>query len=385
MRLVVTVPWGAALGGAEEMLRTFLARADRDRIDPTVVFFEPGPFERETASLGIRTAVVPTGRLREPHRLASAVRRLARLLRRERPGLVLNWTAKAQLYGAPAAALARMPERVVWWQHGVPAGQWMDRLATRLPACAVGCSSAASADAQRTLRPRRPAFVVHPGVPLPAEPLPKQTLPGVPAGRTVVGIVGRLQPWKGQERLLEAVSALSREGHDLHLLMVGGEAHGFSAGFESHLRSRVDALGMRDRATMTGHVEDVTPHLAAMDLLVNASDREPFGIVLLEAMAQGVPVLAVADAGPREIVVPGESGLLVPSSRSEALAEALRPLLGDPDLRRRLGAGGRERVRECFTAERMADRLQSQLERLAGGSPAASQPLAAQACQEALP
>jgi glycosyltransferase involved in cell wall biosynthesis len=252
----------------------------------------------------------------------------------------------------------------------------MDRLATLLPCCAVGCSSAASAEAQRAMRPRRPVFVVHPGVPLPAEPLPKRTLAGVPLGRTVVGIVGRLQPWKGQERLLEAVTELGREGHDLHLLIVGGEAHGFSAGFERQLRSRVEALDMEDRVTMTGQVDDVTPHLAAMDVLVNASDHEPFGIVLLEAMAQGVPVLAVSDAGPREIVVPDESGLLVPSSSPEALAEALRPLLGDPDLRRRLGAGGRERVRECFTAEQMAERLQSKLERLAGRSQEPSAPLA---------
>jgi glycosyltransferase involved in cell wall biosynthesis len=376
MKLVVTVPWGAALGGAEEMLRTFLARADRDRIDPTVVFFEPGPFEREIAALGIRTAIVPTGRLRQPHRLAAAVRALARLLRTERPDLVLNWTAKAQLYGAPAAALARMPERVVWWQHGVPDGQWMDRLATRLPACAVGCSSAASAEAQSALRPRRPAFVVHPGVPLPDEPLPGRTLTGVPPGRTVVGIVGRLQPWKGQERLLEAVTELCREGHDLHLLMVGGEAHGFSAGFERQLHSRVEALDMEDRVTMTGQVDDVTPHLAAMDVLVNASDHEPFGIVLLEAMAQGVPVLAVSDAGPREIVVPGESGLLVPNSRPDVLAGALRRLVAEPELRRRLGSGGRDRVGDRFTAEQMAHRLQSTLERLAGRSQEPSAPLA---------
>jgi glycosyltransferase involved in cell wall biosynthesis len=385
MRLAVTVPWGAALGGAEEMLRTFLCRADGDRLEPTVVFFEPGPFERELAALGIRTAIVPTGRLRQPHRLAAAVRALARLIRRERPDLVLNWTAKAQLYGAPAAALARMPERVVWWQHGVPDGQWMDRLATLLPACAVGCSSAASAEAQRAMRPRRPVFVVHPGVPLPAQPLARQGLPGVPRGRPVVGIVGRLQPWKGQERLLEAVAALRREGRDLHLLIVGGEAHGFSAGFEGHLRSRVGALGLDDRVTMTGQVEDVRPHLAAMDVLVNASDNEPFGIVLLEAMAQGVPVLAVADAGPREIVVPGESGLLVGSSRPEALAEALRPLLDDTELRRRLGAGGRDRVCDRFMAEHMAERLQSKLERLAGRPPAASSPLPAKVGHEAMP
>jgi glycosyltransferase involved in cell wall biosynthesis len=365
MRIVVTVPWGAALGGAERMLGTFLARMDRARVDPTVVFLESGPFERETAALGVRTAVVAAGRLRQPHRLAAAVRALARLIRRERPALVLNWTAKAQLYGASAATLAGIPERVVWWQHGVPSTHWMDRLATALPARAIGTSSAASAAAQRRLRPRRETFVVHPGVSLPASPQEKRQLPGVPPGRTVVGIVGRLQPWKGQERLVEAVSLLHRSGDDVHLLVVGGEAHGFSAGFEQHLRQRVAELGLDDRVTLTGQVDDVTPYLAAMDVMVNASDHEPFGIVLLEAMAQGVPVLAVSDAGPREIVVPDESGVLVPSSRPDALADALRRLIGDSGLRERLGRQGRERVRERFTDELMAERLQTRLEQQA--------------------
>ena len=385
MKLIVTVPWGAALGGAEQMLRTFLGGLDQERVDPTIVFLEPGPFERETAALGIRTATVPVGRLRQPHRVLAAVGELAALVRRERPDLLLNWSAKAQLYGGAAALFAGLSGRVVWWQHGVPSGHWMDRLATLLPARAIGCSSSASAAGQSRLRPHRPVFVVHPGVSVPASPVAKRKLPGVPAGRTVIGIVGRLQPWKGQERLLEAVSLLCGEGHDLHLLVVGGEAHGFSAGFERHLRDRVRALGMHDRVTMTGHVSDVTSMLAAMDIMVNASDTEPFGIVLLEAMAQGVPVLAVADAGPREIVVPGESGALVSRSAPGELADGLRPLLAEPSLRKRLGDGGRDRVSERFSEAIMADRLQSAMEHLSRADAGDSALVGAGLQQEASP
>jgi hypothetical protein len=68
LKLLITSPYGQRLGGAENMLGTFLRHVDQRRIEPMVVFFEPGPFEREVAALGIRTAVVPTGRLRQPHR-----------------------------------------------------------------------------------------------------------------------------------------------------------------------------------------------------------------------------------------------------------------------------------------------------------------------------
>ena len=95
--------------------------------------------------------------------MASSVLSLSRLLRRRRPDLIVNWIAKAQLYCSPAAVLAGMSDRLVWWQHDIPSGYWLDRLATALPALAVGCSSRASALAQSARLPSRRTFVVAPG------------------------------------------------------------------------------------------------------------------------------------------------------------------------------------------------------------------------------
>ena len=377
--VLVTIPWGARLGGAEEMIWTWLAHADRGRVEPSTVFFEDGPFPQAVAGLGVETAVVPTGRLRQPASAGRAVRDLSRRMRRDRPDVILNWVAKAQIYGGLAAAGARLSDRTVWWQHGVSKGHWMDRLATAIPARAVGCSSAASADRQQTLRPRRATFVVHPGVDV--ESLAHQgapaALPEQAAGAVVLGMVARLQPWKGQHRFLRAVARLRAHGHDVHGLIVGGEAHGFSSGYGATLEALRDELGLAQHVTMTGHVEDAAPYMEAMDVLVSASDNEPFGIVLLEAMAKGLPVVAVSDAGPREIVAPEVTGVLVPAPDPDLLAGALERLVRDRALREQMGAAGLERVSERFSAERMTDELTSQLERFAGrveaGSPAAPQ------------
>jgi glycosyltransferase involved in cell wall biosynthesis len=377
--VLVTIPWGARLGGAEEMIWTWLAHADRGRVEPSTVFFEDGPFPQAVAGLGVETAVVPTGRLRQPASAGRAVRDLSRRMKRDRPDVVLNWVAKAQIYGGLAAALARLSDRTVWWQHGVSNGHWMDRLATAIPARAVGCSSTASADRQHALRPRRPTFVVHPGVDV--ESLAHQgapaALPEQAAGAVILGMVARLQPWKGQHRFLRAVARLRADGHDVHGLIVGGEAHGFSSGYGAALEALRDELGLAQHVTMTGHVEDAAPYMEAMDVLVSASDNEPFGIVLLEAMAKGLPVVAVSDAGPREIVAPEVSGLLIPAPDAELLAAALERLVRDRALRVRMGAAGLERVSERFSAQRMTDELTSRLERFAGRrepeSPAAPQ------------
>jgi glycosyltransferase involved in cell wall biosynthesis len=255
---------------------------------------------------------------------------------------------------------------VVWWQHGVTVGHWMDRAATAIPARAVGCSSSTAARAQAALRPRRPAFVVHPGVePSMNGASPPAAALDIPAGRTVIGIVGRLQPWKGQHRLLRALARLRERGLDVHGLIVGGDAYGLSPEYAAALGRLVTELGLEDRVTLTGQVADVGPYVRAMDVLVSASEKEPFGIVLLEGMADALPVVAVGDAGPLDIVEHGHTGVLVSSPAPGLLADALEPLVRDPERRRELGERGQARFLERFTAEAMTSALLGRLEEVA--------------------
>jgi glycosyltransferase involved in cell wall biosynthesis len=369
LKLMVIAPWGERGGGAEVMLFGFLRHLDRSRFEPVVVFLSSGKLERDTAELGIRTIVLEPGRLRQPLRVAGTIRALIVLLRRERPSLLLNWSPKTQIYGGTAAALAGMRDRVLWWQHSVPKGHWLDRMATLLPAKAVGCSSQRSAEAQRTQWPQRPTFVVHPGVEererLPdSEVLDLRRELGISSSASVAGIVGRLQPWKGQHHFIRAISEVRRRGHCLHGLVVGGEAFGLSTGYGSQLRDLVESLDLRDHVTFAGQVDDVRPYFQLMDLAISASAEEPFGIVLLEALALGIPVIAVSSAGPAEVLEPERSGLLVSSNHPHELAGAVESVLTDPHLRERLRSGGPERIREAFTVDHMTAKLEREIARL---------------------
>jgi glycosyltransferase involved in cell wall biosynthesis len=349
------------------MLWHFLTGVDRERIKPLVVFFQGGPFEREIAAIGIETAVVPTGRLRELRNTTRAIKALAGLLKREQPDLVLNWSPKAHLYGARAAARAGLRNRVVWWQHGLPEVHWLDRVATALPARAVGCSSSASAQVQERLRPRRQTFVVHPGIPLPESDSRDGAAAqlGIPASRTVLGILGRLQPWKGQDRFLRALALLRARGLDVHGLIVGGDSYNLSPEYAASLEPLARELGLAEHVTITGYVEEPLPYLRAMDVFINASEAEPFGIAIVEAMAAGVPVVAVADGGPSEIIEPQQTGVLVDSGRPESLAAGAAPLIEDGELRSRLSSAALERARTRFSAAAMVEALTAKLETLA--------------------
>ena len=160
----------------------------------------------------------------------------------------------------------------------------------------------------------------------------------------VVGLVGRLQPWKGQDRLLRAQALLHERGHRMHLVIIGGDSYGLSPEYAGSLPALIDELGLTGDVTLTGQVPDAGPYIQQLDILVNASDPEPFGIVLLEGMSRGVAVVAVDSGGPGEFIEHGRTGLLARSGEPGALADALEPLLVSPAQRQAIGQAGREQL-----------------------------------------
>jgi glycosyltransferase involved in cell wall biosynthesis len=363
VRILITVPWGRRVGGAEAMLQGVLDGAAESGHELELVFLEPGPWPQELTGAGFRVYVVPAGRLRQVHRWLATVVRLARLMRARDPDLILDWAAKTHLYGAPAALLAGMSGRLAWWQQMIPDGGWLDRCATLLPASAIACYSQAAVDAQRRLFPARRTFAIAAGSPIP-EPSAAVAALELPAEMPIVGLVGRLQPWKGQDRLLRAQAILRDRGRPMHLLIVGGDSNGLSPEYASSLPALAQRLGLADALTMTGEVPDAGPYIERMDVLVNASDPEPFGIVILEGMARGVAVMAVDSGGPAEFVDDARTGVLARSGEPQALADALEPMLDSPELRARLGAAGRQAYLREYTDAAMRERFFRHFEQL---------------------
>ncbi len=365
MRILITVPWWERLGGAEAMLHTVLQGAGASEHEIELVFFQDGPWPAELRAAGLRVDIVEAGRVRQLHRVGATVLRLARLFRERRPDVILNWAAKTQFYGSPAAVLAGMSDRVVWWQHAIAGRHWLDLSANLLPARAIACYSTAAARAQERLWPHRRAIVIAAG----AGPVLDRAGPpplALPGTAPVVGIVGRLQAWKGQDRLLRAQALLRERGQPMQLVVVGGDSYGLSPDYAASLQPLIAKLGLQDAVTLVGEVADAMPFIQQLDVLVNASDPEPFGIVLLEAMAAAVPVVAVNRGGPTDIVEQGHTGMLARSGDPADLADAIEPLLASAQLRRRVGEAGRERFMRDYTDEAVRKRFFTALQEIAG-------------------
>jgi glycosyltransferase involved in cell wall biosynthesis len=348
------MPIAEQRGGAELSLLDLLRAGRNLEVTLVVVFLEDGPMAAEAAGLGVETRVVAAGRLRQPHRYVAAAFRIARILRRQRADLVCGWMAKAHLYSGPAAMLARVP--ALWCQLGVPsAHDRLDRIATRIPARGVLPCSRAAAAAQGRLKPGRPTLVVYPGVDLArfdAGRLPERDEArdrlGLPSDRPIAGIVGRLQRWKGMHVLIEAMPRVLERRRDALCLVIGGE-HRLEPEYPAFLRRRIAELGLEDHVRLVGFQADVVAWMQAMDVVVHASEEEPFGLVVLEAMALGKPVVASDEAGPTEIITPEVDGLLSPHDDPDALADAILRLFDDHALASRLGVAARSRAQDFST------------------------------------
>ena len=233
---------------------------------------------------------------------------------------------------------------------------------------AVSTAEARALHALHAVDPER-VCVVHPGVdadlfvPRPLQPLRERH--GT-TGRRVIVSAGRLERLKGLDLLLDAIVALRARGgfDDVLLLCIGGDSgdgrdqSGHPGGERGRLEARVAALGLADSVRFLGAVG--ADELAGLDALADVvavpSMTETFGLVALEALAAGTPVVASAVGGLRDVVEDGVNGILVEGRDPADFATALARILGDPGTRARMSENGRRHA-STFSWQRSADRL----------------------------
>lgn len=373
------------IGGAEKVLLQILQGLDRDRFQPiTVVLARPGEFSREAAHFA-PVYHYPIGRYRYVYRLVQRILQLALFVRSERIALIHSNGTKAHIIGGLVAKLAGVP--CVWRLTDLPdLSNSLTKLARRIPAQAYTANSSFHAgrwvqvglDSRRMVTlfssTVRQDSLLESGRPSLDPQSLRQEL-ALPASALVTTMVGRVQRWKGQHVFLTSAHRVLEEIPDAYFLVVGDALFGLDLEYRDELTDLVTRLGIADRVRFTGWRRDVPEILAASDIVVHASVLpEPWGNVLVEAMAAGKPVIASDAGGPREIVVPGGTGLLVPPGDAEAMAQAIIALARDPARREALGMGGRERVLNHFTAEVMTEHVQKIWERLAESSSIGSEP-----------
>lgn len=364
------------VGGSYYILLDLVLGLDRSRYEPIVVFGNDNIVAEQMRAGGIRVVIQPPVRplvfrrrwmnlvLGPLKRAVNFLRgfcllalRRRRFLHEERIDLVnLNNSVTENQPWMVAAMLAGVP--CVTHQMGIPERySFLSRyLGARLKA--VYCLSQAILDAMRAKGVSFPhAIVIHSVFNTKRYQLkePPETLReryGIPVGAPVVGVVGNIKEWKGQETLVRALALLSDRHPTVRCILAGA-----SAPRDEYYRARVEAvaqeLGVADRVIFTGFQRNAIDYMNLMDVVVHTSTSpEPFGIVLLEAMLLSKPLISTTIGGPAEIVLHGTTGLLVEPGDAALLADAIDRMLGDPQSAMEMGRRGHERLLSEFSLER---------------------------------
>jgi glycosyltransferase involved in cell wall biosynthesis len=359
---VLLVSPTSAPGGAERGLLALARNLHQFGYEPHTVLLQHGGVEEWLAEGDIEAEVLPLSRTRHLHRTLPVVWQLRR--RATSAVAVIANHSKGHAVVGTAAAMAHTP--CIWWQHGVATGHSLiEQVAAVVPSAAVVCYTEEARAAQRRLTPHRRVEVIPGGIDL------TRVRAGAGGGEQlrerygwngpVVGIVARLEPWKGQELFLRAAARVTRDHPDAHFAVVGGAILGWEGDYPERLRCLAADLGIGDRVVFAGHQPDVWPWFDALDVAVTASTGEPFGLVTVEAMSLGKPVVGVSSGGTEEIIEDGVSGILVPPGDPAALASAVSSILSDPPLHEKLSSGALRRA-EVFSDTAMVSRFAALLD-----------------------
>lgn len=344
-------------GGGEYSLLDLVSALAGSPFRPLVVCPGRGALWERLRGSGISAEILPFPEWRSARLIAitRALADLAALVKGRQVSLVhVNAIGRAALYAGLVGRWRRVP--VIWHVRVKESEGWKDRCLARLTTRIVANSNAAA----RRFRGCAPAKVrrIYNGVDLarftpgPSSPDLRLAL-GLPSAAPIVGSIGRFVAYKGYRYLLEAARLVRAKIPEAHWVLVGdGE-------LRAELEVQCRHLGLEAMVHFAGWQERVPEFLALFDLFVLPSLGEHFGRVLLEAMAMAKAVLATNAGGVPEIVLDGETGILVPPADPAAMAAAAVSLLQDPAAAAQLGAAGRRRAESEFSLARHGEAIRA--------------------------
>jgi len=329
----------APLGGGQISLLLVLQNLDKAKYEPAVFFPREGEFAVKVRSLAIPCRAVPA------RKLHSAIKRLG-------PDIVHGnaATTRYTFWSALAAKRAGIP--FVWHVRVIESAGWRDRIIAGLSKKIIVISEAVK-EKFDGLRNGAKVQKIYNGA------ATNVFRPGLEVGdlrerlrlgkdKKIIGVFSRIDPWKGHRLFLAAAKIIRERAADTIFLIVGGGR----PKDKDPLLEEVGSLGLTEDVVFTGFRDDVPELMNLCDVIVNPSvEPEPFGRVIIEAMACGKAVVAFNTGGQKEIIVNNVTGVLVPEQNARALAQACLDLLENSAKAREMGARGRARVEELFSAE----------------------------------
>lgn len=376
----------SGIGGAEINLFYLLHGLNGEQFSPVVVVPYEGPLTERLKEMAVQYQVIPRSKFISTSTyilgrkifnplavvydffvFLPTIWKLRRFLKREKIDIVHTNSMLAHIYGSIAAKIAGIP--CIWHMQDIVDPKMVLGIARKavvflgaiLPGKIVVVSKAVGQ--MVTGRSIQKVQVVYNGTDI-EKFSPEIDGSGIrkefkiAADEFVVGIVGQLVKWKGHAEFLKAASAVVRSLPNTKFLIVGDTTFGYKD-YKDELIQLADELGISSKVILTGNRNEIPSVIRAMDVMVHASLKpEPFGLVIVEGMASGIPVVASNRGGPLEIIENGKDGFLVNPEETDMLANKIIELLKDQSLRQKIAEAARKKVVEQFSIKNFVTQFQ---------------------------
>lgn len=364
----------SAIGGAERSLLALLENLNKDLYKPIVCIPDKGPFYDVLKKTGIEVICIPIGVLNtnflNPFPYINTVKILVSLIKKYRIDIIHSNSEGTSQCAVIAGKLSRKPV-ICHVRNFFPKRAFIRDL-IGWNNILIAISGAIAEELTFFQKGNKHVRIVHNGVDLNCftnddnSRIAIRREMGFSDDNFVLGVMGsRIAHFKGQHIAIKALKNLIDKGHkEVRLLITGSTAIDRSEGYLQDLKKTITEMNLNGRVRFTGFVDDITSIYNAIDLLVLPSQKEPFGRVLIEAMAMGKPVIASRSGGAVEVVEDGVSGILFTTDDCEELKNAILKIINNKDFACKIGNNGKERVSKLFSIEKHVKKIQDIYEEL---------------------
>jgi len=356
------------LGGAERYLFSLIEVLDKDKYKVHFICQEPGPLSEALAKQGVVVSFMPLLAWRQLRHLVTNLMRIKAIIdfcRSNQIDLICSNNYRVSSYAVWPAKFLRIP--VVTIVQDFVSRRKLWKFNTFFSDALVVVSKAVADPIRRYFK--KEIVTIYNGMDIdallmliPLEDILRTEFP-VLKGKRVVGMVAQVVPLKRHKLFLESMLEVSMQVEDVMFVVIGDSPSPEQLSLDD-LRAYAQELNMTQKVIFTGTRPDVPSLLKSFDVLVHPADREPFGRVIMEAMAVGVPVVATASGGPSEIIEEGVSGFLVDVGDKKNIVERVSKLLKDAWLREDMGKKGQARIRHSFNLKETVYRFNDVFEKL---------------------
>jgi glycosyltransferase involved in cell wall biosynthesis len=358
---------GDIWGGGQLSLLDTLEHLNKIRFKPIVIFPYEGNLSNIVRNLGIEVEIVPFGSIKITNIFINIISifRFYILIKRRKIDLVHTNALRPTFYVGIVAKIAGVP--LVWHARDLRSIVWLDRFLSFFVAYVIAISNTV-AERFTWLKKRNRLSVIYNGIDIDKFRPQQKNYDilrefNIDSNTLIIGIVGHLEPRKGQIVFLETASKIIKKFPKTKFLLVGKDVTG-KRHYQAKLESFISKLRIKDNVIFTGEREDIVEIMSVIDIFVCPFKYEAFGRVVIEAMALAKPIIAYNHSALPEIIEDGKTGILIEPDDKEGLEKVILKLLRDQDLRKSLGELARQRVRERFDLKFTIEKIQQLYEQI---------------------